>query len=63
MTNYAKERYDIRIRMYPEDFNALWGVLSLVDSLPLNNDYRRMIKRFKYLNGKIHNKMVEINRR
>ena len=63
MAEYKKKRYDIHIRMYPEDFEALWTVLFIVDDLPLNEGCRKEINRLEKLNGKLHNKMVEINRR
>ena len=59
---YKKKRYDIHIRMYPKDFDMLWDIMGFLRGW--NNDWQTVKeKKFEDFVWKLHNKMVEINRR
>lgn len=63
--NYKKKRYDIHIRMYPGDFDDLWAMTYLVRDLKwsMNDENKRRATNFEDIVWKLHNKMIEINRR
>lgn len=62
---WKKKRYDIRIRLSPEEIEALRGIFSFIDNFRYGLDDIEIKKFtiFEELYWKIHNKCVEINRK
>lgn len=62
---WKKERYDIHIRLSPEDVTSLGLIACTLNDIShyFNKDMKARIALVRSLYWKIHNKCVEINRK
>jgi len=58
---YKKKRYDIHVRMYPEDFDMLMDIAGFFRGWTRKGEVNWML--FEEFMWKLHDKMVVINKK